>query len=110
VNGKNGIKDFDVWSFYARHPGLKFPPRRYKARDFGDPKFGKSPDRPEYKGRRVDLLGRSLDVEAGTNPIKALQIYLREQKTQTAAKLAEKAVVLIEPDEFLGTIVWKPAP
>jgi hypothetical protein len=107
-NGKTGIKDFDVWTFYARHPGLKFPPRRNKARDFGDPKFGKSPDKPEYEGRRVDLLGRSLDVDAGTDPVEALHLYLRQQRTSTAVKLAEKAVVLIEPARLIGFVVWNP--
>lgn len=111
VNGETGIKDFDVWTFYARHPGLTFPHRRkVVARDFGDPKFGKSPDHPEFEGRKVDLLGRSLDVDAGTDPVKALQMYLCKRKTTTAVKLAEKAVVLIEPVDLLGVVVWPPEP
>lgn len=109
VDGKTGIKDFDVWTFYARHPGVKFPARRPPvARDFGNPKFGKSPDHPEFRGRKVDLLGRSLDVDARTDPVEALRIYLESGKTPSAAKLAKKAVVLIEPAELLGEIVWKP--
>jgi hypothetical protein len=27
VNGQNGIKDFDVWSFYAQYDDWPFPPR-----------------------------------------------------------------------------------
>jgi len=27
VNGKNGVKDFGVWSFYAQHDDWPFPPR-----------------------------------------------------------------------------------
>lgn len=109
VNSETGIKDFDVWTFYARHPGLTFPHRRkVVARDFGDPKFGKSPDHPEFEGRKVDLLGRSLDVDAGTDPVKALEMYLHERKTQSAKKLAEKAVVLIEPVSLLGLVIWNP--
>jgi len=75
--------------------------------DFGDAKFGTSPDRPEFVGRRVDLLGRSLNVAPGTEPVEALRRFLGERKSASATKLAEKAVVLIEPIHLLGTIVWK---
>jgi hypothetical protein len=88
----NGVKDFDVWAFFAAHPDAPdFPWRRRKARDFGDPEFGRSPDRPDFVGRRVDLLGRR---------------YLFEGRTETARRLSEKAVVLLEPADRLGTVVW----
>jgi hypothetical protein len=60
LDGKNGVKDFDVWSFYVEHPARPFPYRRRGRADFGDPKFGKSDDSPQYAGRRVDLIGRSV--------------------------------------------------
>lgn len=106
LDGRNGIKDFDVWTFYAAHPDATFPPRRTAARDFGDPKFGKSPDRPEFVGRKVDLLGRSLDEDPKTNPTTALQAYLSERRTSAAYHLAQKAVVLLEPASHLGTVAW----
>ncbi len=108
VDSKNGVKDFDVWTFYAEHPDVTYPPRRYTFMDFGDAKFGTSPDRPEFVGRRVDLLGRSLNVAPGTEPVEALRRFLGGRKSASATKLAEKAVVLIEPIHLLGTIVWKP--
>jgi hypothetical protein len=41
VDGKNGVKDFDVWTFYAAHlDNPDYPWRRRKAVDFCDPKFG----------------------------------------------------------------------
>ncbi|MFG2000442.1 tyrosine-type recombinase/integrase [Spirillospora sp. NPDC048911] len=40
VNGSNGVKDFDVWSFYAEIDGWPFPPRWRGTRDFGPSKFG----------------------------------------------------------------------
>src|SRR5687768_2960724 len=49
--GNVGIQDFDVWTFYADHPEGSFPPRWMVARDFGDSKFGQSPDRPGFVGR-----------------------------------------------------------
>jgi len=71
VDGRNGVKDFDVWSFYAQHDDWPFPARWRGTRDFGPSKFGRYPgDPPGYAGRRVDLLGRSLPaVPAPTQPM-----------------------------------------
>jgi len=105
VDGKTGIKDFDVWAFFDRQPGREFPPRWLDSTDFGDPRFGKSPDKPEYIGRRVDVMGRS--IERGSNDvIEALRIYLRNPKTESARLLSKKAMVILEPKDFLGEIVW----
>jgi hypothetical protein len=58
MNGKNGVKDFDVWSFYAQHDDWPFPVRWRGTRDFGPSKFGRYPgDPPQYTGRRVDFSG-----------------------------------------------------
>jgi hypothetical protein len=107
VDGKNGVKDFDVWTFYAAHPDHPdYPWRRRKAVDFGDPKFGGSPDKPDFTGRHVDLLGRSLLVTEDADPALALREYLSEGRTETARRLAEKAIVLLEPSERLGDAIW----
>jgi hypothetical protein len=107
VNGTNGIKDIDVWTFYAEHPTITYPPRRpIIPRDFGDPKFGKTRDYEHFVGRKVDCLGRSLSVQRGSEPVGALRGYLANPRTDTAGKLAEKGVVLIEPAGLLGTVVW----
>ena len=76
VNGRNGVKDFDVWSFYAQYDDWPFPARWRGTRDFGPSKFGRYPrDAPRYSGRRVDLLGRSLRVEPGADPADAIRRY-----------------------------------
>ena len=107
VNGSNGIKDFDMWTFYAKRPTLtRYPPRRLTPHDFGDPRFGQSADFPQYVGRKVDCLGRSIPVGGDGDPISAIRRYLSEQRTDTARELARKAVVLIEPDALLGKVVW----
>ena len=59
LNGKNGVKDFDIWSFYAQYDEWPFPPRWRGTRDFGSSKA-----------------------------------------------LAAKAVVLIDPQNRAGEIVW----
>lgn len=107
VNGQNGVKDFDVWSFYAQHDDWPFPARWRGTRDFGPSKFGRySGDPLRYAGRRVDLLGRSLPVTPGTDPAHAIHDYLAAGRTTSARHLRAKAVILIYPMERVGEIVW----
>jgi hypothetical protein len=107
VNGKNGVKDFDVWSFYAQHDDWPFPVRWRGTRDFGPSKFGRYPgDPPKYVGRRVDLLGRSLPAAPSADPARSIHDYLAAGRTHTARELAAKAVVLIDPMGRVGEIVW----
>jgi hypothetical protein len=106
VNGKNGVKDFDVWSFYAQHDDWPFPARWRGTRDFGPSKFGRySGDPLRYVGRRVVLLGRSLPVTPGTDPAHAIHDYLAVGRTTSARHLRAKAVILIYPMERVGEIV-----
>jgi hypothetical protein len=107
IDGTNGVKDFDVWTFFAAHPGDPlFPWRRRSTRVFGDPEFGRPPDKPDFVGRRVDLLGRSPQSGDETTPDAILSGYLSEGATETARALSKKAVVLLEPTDRLGDIVW----
>ena len=107
VNGKNGVKDFDIWSFYAQYDDWPFPARWRGTRDFGPSKFGRYPGDPSpYSGRRVDLLGRSLPAAPGTDPADAIQCYLAARRTDSAKALAAKAVVLIDPQNRAGEVVW----
>ena len=107
VNGSNGIKDLDVWTFYAKRPTLiRYPRRGPSPRDFGDPRFGQSPDYPQYVSRKVDCLGCSIAFGDDRDPSSALRSYLSDQRTPNARELARKAVVLIEPDALLGKVVW----
>jgi len=106
LDGKNGVKDLDVWSFYTENPTRMFPPRRRAKVDFGDSKFGVSPDAPSFVGRRVDLIGRSIADANPKDPIGTLRRYLSTGRTESARLLALKAVVLIEPENLIGTVVW----
>lgn len=106
-----GVKDFDVWSFFAAIPGERFPAdKRNRHFDFGPSKFGRWPQEPHrfrhFAGRRVDLIMRTLPVAVDADPVVALHDYLAEARTKSAKALAAKGVVLIEPERFLGTIVW----
>jgi hypothetical protein len=106
LDGKNGIKDFDVWSFFQSRKERSFPYRRRAKVDFGDPKFGTTDDGSNFVGRRVDLIGRSIDASDVSDPIAVLRIYLRAAKTPSAHFLSQKAMILIEPTSLIGTKVW----
>ncbi len=71
LDGRNGIKDWDVWTFYRRHPAAPFPARRIANLAFGDPRFGRSPGGGKYIGRRVDLIGRAISAEEDDDPVLA---------------------------------------
>jgi hypothetical protein len=106
TNGTSGFREFDVWSFYAEHSEAPFPPHLLSHRDFGKSKFGRALNAAAYRGRRVSLTGRSLPCEPANDPIEALQHYLRRGDTPSSRDLRQKAVVLLEPEDYLGYIAW----
>jgi hypothetical protein len=106
VDGKNGVKDFDVWTFFARNSEASFPARRIVSKDFGSSKFNKDPAETRYMGRRVDLVGRSINCSGDASPIEAIQEYLRLVKTLSAKQLALKTVILIDPPQLRGAVAW----
>jgi hypothetical protein len=109
IDGKRGVKDFDVWSFYSQLEAGPFPYRWRGTADFGPSRFGRyPPDPPAFLGRRVDFLGRSLPVGLSADPVAALREYLSSASTTTSRALAGKAVVLIYPSDRLGQVVWPP--
>jgi len=69
-----GINDFDVYTFYAAHPRKRWYAKRIQSVDFGDPTFGQSVDHPEFVGRRVDLMGRGIDIGAREDPADARRL------------------------------------
>jgi hypothetical protein len=109
LDGRNGVKDLDVWSFYSARDDGPFPYRWRGTADYGPSRFGRYPgDPPSYAGRRVDLLGRSLPVPPGADPAAVLRDYLSAPRTESAKRLAEKAVILITPEHAVGDVVWPP--
>lgn len=104
LDSATGINDFDVYTFYRQNPEGVWCHRRKTFYDFGLAKFGQSVDHPHWVGRRVDCLGRSLVVEPGDDPPGALRRYLRQRRSDTARYLAQKAVVLLDPQ--CGRVIW----
>jgi len=107
VDHTNGVKDFDVWSFYTERAEGPFPARWRGTADFGRSKFGRFPgDPPRHQGRRVDLMGRSLHVPLTADPADVIRNYLSAARTESASALAAKAAVLIVPSDRAGEIIW----
>jgi hypothetical protein len=79
VHGDRGVQDFDVWAFFREHPSMPFPYRRRGKVDFGSSRFGRNPDDgPKFTGRRVDVIGRSINaVNENETAVASVQRYLR---------------------------------
>jgi hypothetical protein len=121
VDGVNGVKDLDVWSFFAKDPASAkgVPARRQTHRDFGPSSLGRglggdgtNPTRWSHlTGRRVDLLVRQLDAAAMTDPIGALLRWLESARTTSARFLRMKPVVFIDSPVALtvamGDVLWR---
>ena len=100
AEGENGVKDFDVWSFFERDDTAPdFPPRRPRHVPFERPGFDASM-------RKIDLLGRTLKKGDRHAPVEAIRAYLTEGQTASARFLAKKAIVMLEPSDLLGEVVW----
>jgi hypothetical protein len=98
VDGRNGVKDLDVYTFYAHEQDVgPFPPRWKTKRRF---------DRAPFHSRYVDLMGRSLREDLGADPVEAVRRYLTGPRSETARHLSRKAVVLIDPESLRGKVAW----
>jgi len=124
LDGTNGVKDFDVWSWWAerdpalsRYTGYKFPYRRFRSVDSARydrcfEGFGvRANDADDgYEGRRVDLLMREIPDSLGatgiSDPVLALQEYLTKGKTDSARLLSAKPLIGIWPESILGIHIW----
>lgn len=85
-----GVKDLDVWTFYARLPDRRLQAGRYEVHaDFGPSELGRNLYDPplsgrertwdRYEGRRVDFLVRDLAVRCGApvdEIVEALRVWL----------------------------------
>lgn len=132
IDGLTGVKDLDVWTFYAAIPGRRFPAdQRETHADLGHSELGRqaydlSAALPPsvlarwrrwstFEGRRVDLLMRALPAAPGATEdeaVEALRAWLRQGAASRAAKkpspwwLAQKAGVGIDPPTLRGRVLW----
>jgi hypothetical protein len=97
LDGDYGVKDLDVWTFYAEHETGPFPWRWRIERRF---------DLAPFDGHFVDLIGRSLPVQVGADPLEVVRGYLSPPKTPSARALSRKAAVMLDPEPLRGTVAW----
>lgn len=101
LNGTNGIKDFDVWAFFEAGPAKPFPHRKRWCSDIGPSRFGRHPADTGYSGRRLDLMGRSIEVASGETAEDAVQRWLAS-KASSAVALRQKPMFCLVPENSLG--------
>jgi hypothetical protein len=100
LNGTNGVQDFDVWTFYdGSGTAPAYPPRRRGRALFESVRFADC-------DKRVDLLGRSLPPSLEKDPLIRVRDYLNKRPTRSAYELSCKAVVVLEPANHRGQIIW----
>ena len=108
VRPGHGVKDLDVWVFFARNSVRPFPYRRRGCVDFGPSPLGRHPADKGYKGRRVDVIGRDISVEEEQSPSDAIRRYISQMRSKSARCLRMRPVVMLYPSPDLGRIVWDP--
>jgi hypothetical protein len=108
LDHSSGVKDLDVWTFFAALPDLRLQRRRPKQVDFGPSELGRHPADHGYVGRRVDLLLKTIDRKRGQSGDDAVRAYLAAGKTATACHLGQKAVLGLHPPEYFGFTIWTP--
>jgi hypothetical protein len=101
----NGIKDFDVWLFYPFNQ-KHLPYRTIWNWDYKNLKFGRHPSMPEYTGRKVDVLVRSIKNYSVNDPVNTILQFLQHENTSSSRALAKKAVVMLSPPTLRGKVVW----
>jgi hypothetical protein len=106
-----GVKDLDVWLFYARRDGVRpVNPRALAAvYDFGASALGRHPEDPaRFAGRRVDVLTRTIDAD-GMDPADAVRTWLAG-RNPSPQRLRERPVILLWPVARCCEVVWAGPP
>lgn len=101
LDGTNGIKDLDVWAFFEAGAAKPFPHRRRWCADFGPSRFGRHPADAGYGGRRLDLMGRSIDLADGESPQNAVRRWLAS-RALSAIALRQKPMFCLLPRSAFG--------
>jgi len=97
----NGLKDIDIWAFYRGGLERPFPVRARWNVDMGPSKFGKHPDDVGYRGRRIDILGRSVEVKEGDQSNDAVARWLNGS-SNSAIELRKRPLIFVYPDMLIG--------
>lgn len=101
----HGINDFDVWGFFRRHSSRPFPPRWRAEEDFGASRFARSPADVGRLGRRVDVIGRSIDFHPDEDAVSGVLRWLCGPG-ESPFCLRQHPVYVISPGPDFGRLIW----
>ena len=97
-----GFKDIDVWLFFEQILRTPFPHRTIWHGDFGQSVHGKDEGDIGFVGRRIDIMGRSIDVSDKTSPLDSVRSWLHGGST-SANYVCLNPVIVLEPKHLFGT-------
>jgi hypothetical protein len=107
IDMKNGVKDIDVWAFFRAGLAKPFPYRARWTIDFGASHLGRHPSDIGYAGRRIDLIGRSIEMHRGEVPEAAIIRWLNT-RTESAKLISQRPVIGLHPENLFGRRLWMP--
>lgn len=98
IDGKNGIKDFDIWFFYQKDEKVNLSIRR------------PATDKNGYNGIRIDFMKRAIPASTckrfSNQPDQCILNYLLEHNTLTKRLLLEKPGIGLYPKKIFAKIIW----
>jgi hypothetical protein len=109
VDGKNGLKDIDVWAFFREGLSKPFPYRTVWHADFGHSHLGRHPGDVGYTGRRIDIIGRSIPCHRGESTELAVRAWLN-RRSASARYIGARPVIGLAPSRYFAEAVWPAYP
>lgn len=100
IDGKNGIKDIDIWMFFREDAEIKIPAIRncMKSKYLNFQRIGE---------KKVDFLKKMIPSKHwDKSEIITIQHYLSNNNNSTPNFLKHKPVVVLYPDEYFGKTIW----
>ncbi|WP_288582015.1 hypothetical protein [uncultured Methylobacterium sp.] len=101
-----GIHDFDVWGFFRTHPDRPFPPRWRGEHDLGVPHFGRRPEDGHFVGRKVDVIGRSVDCRPNEDGAGSVLRWVQNGGGSSPRHIRQRPIFVISDGPDFGRMIW----
>jgi hypothetical protein len=105
VDAVNGVRDVDIWLFFAEHDTIKIPHR-------GNARKEIQANLEKLGPKRIDFMKEmiSLRFVVKDDAQKSIQNYLSLAATSTSAELLMKPLIGLSPRAVFGKVLWLPEP
>jgi len=97
---------YTVWGFFREHPDAPLPYRRKRVWPVQDSRFGRCLDHPAFAGKSVAVISRSIPAGLLDDAGGTLRRYLQAGRSASARLLRDRRLVLLDPAEDRGVVVW----